>query len=182
MISQRRSKGLVVQALAESVPIAGRSVDAAMAILTMHHWKDRSAGLREMKRVSQGPVVILTWNPLHEGFWLVRDYFPEVLEYDRTIFPVLEEFLDVFAQVSTRPLPIPRDCTDGFLGAYWGRPERYLETDVRGAISAFSRLDNVEGRLERLRLDLSTRQWAERNAELEGLEQLDVGYQLIIAE
>lgn len=42
-------------AAAESLPLDNDSVDAAMACVTIHHWRDRAAGLAELRRVARGP-------------------------------------------------------------------------------------------------------------------------------
>jgi hypothetical protein len=111
----------------------------------------------------------------------VRDYFPEILAIDRSIFPSMEFLSDVFGPIDVQPMPIPGDCVDGFLGAYWQRPEAYLDEDVRGGISTFSRLASIEPQLERLARDLRSGDWERRNAELRDCVELDVGYRLVTA-
>ncbi|HYE58325.1 MAG TPA: class I SAM-dependent methyltransferase [Rhodothermales bacterium] len=180
MIRQRAPDAApVVQASAEQMPFADGAFDAAMAVLTVHHWHDWRQGLEEMRRVAR-TVVVLTWDPAHEGFWLVQDYFPEVLALDRTIFPTMADFGEVFGEVRVEPVVVPHDCTDGFLGAYWRRPQAYLDPNVRGAISSFSRLDQVEPRLERLADDLTSGRWHQRHGHLFDQMELDVGYRLVV--
>src|SRR4029079_12449474 len=116
----------------------------------------------------------------HDGFWLVQDYFPDLLDLDRRIFPSMSELREVLGEISVVPVLIPHDCTEGFLGAYWARPEAYLDKGARSAISSFSRIDGVEGRIERLRADLSTGAWAARNHHLRSLDELDIGYRLVV--
>lgn len=182
MIAQRPAGAApVIQGSADRLPFADGAFDAASAILTVHHWQDRQAGLRELRRVARDRVVILTWDPAHRGFWLVRDYFPDLVENDRRIFPTLDELEAVLGRVEVRTVPVPHDCADGFLGAYWRRPASYLEEGVRAGISTFSRIADVSERLERLRDDLESGKWAVNNAELLGLEQMDLGYRLVIA-
>ncbi len=182
MLAQRRTGAApAVQAFANRVPFRDRSFDAAMAILTVHHWRDQSAGLLEMRRVARKRCVILTWEEPEKGFWLTRDYFPEILEYDRTIFS-LALFRAVFGAIDVRPLPVPHDCTDGFLCAYWRRPEMYLDARARQAISSFSRLQEVPEPLHRLRRDLDDGTWERRNAEILARTEMDFGYRLITAE
>jgi hypothetical protein len=115
------------------------------------------------------------------GFWLVHDYFPEILEIDRPIFPRLSEIEGVVGPIEIRPVPIPWDCSDGFLGAYWRRPEAYLDIGARRAISTFSKLINLDPRLKRLQSDLETGIWKRRNESLLGLSELDLGYRLVVA-
>jgi SAM-dependent methyltransferase len=182
MLSQRRTSAApAVRAVAEALPFEDQAFYVVLAILTVHHWKDQRRGLEECARVARDRVVILTWDPRAEGFWLVRNYFPEILAIDRRIFPPMELLTAVFGTIDVQPLPIPGDCVDGFLGAYWQRPEAYLDEDVRGGISAFSRLASIDPQLQRLARDLESGDWERRNAELRSRAELDVGYRLVVA-
>jgi SAM-dependent methyltransferase len=183
MLTQRQpSAAPAVRAVAEWLPFQDRAFDVVLASLTVHHWNDQKRGLEECARVARGRVVILTWDPDAEGFWLVRDYFPEILTIDRQIFPSMEFFRAVLGVIEVYPLPIPGDCVDGFLGAYWQRPEAYLDEEVRAGISTFSRLESIDSQLERLERDLTSGNWDRRNAELRHRADLDVGYRLVTAE
>ena len=184
MIAQRRPEAApVVRARAEALPFSSRAFDAVLAVLTVHHWADPAAGLAECARVARDRVVLLTWDPATDGFWLVKDYLPTLATIDRHIFPGMDAVwggLGRGALVEIAPVPIPRDCGDGFLGAYWARPAAYLEAEVRASISSFARAGAEEG-LERLRKDLATGAWQERYGRLLEAETLDVGYRLVIA-
>lgn len=183
MIEQRSATAApVIQATAERLPFAARSFDAALAILTVHHWADRRRGLEELARVARRRVVILTWDPAHAGFWLVQDYFPEILAIDRQIFPGLDQLGEVPGRRRVVPVLIPHDCSDGFLGAYWRRPEAYLDPAVRRAISTFSKISMLEEGLERLRRDLRDGTWEQRYGCLRKLDRLDLGYRIVVAE
>ncbi len=170
---------------AEALPLETGSVDAAMAILSAHHWTDLERGFGEMARVARKRAVLLTWVPDAGPFWLTDDYFPEIIAHDRTIFPsaaALREMLErVIGPVRIAPVPVPHDCTDGFLCAYWRRPELYFSAERRSAISSFARID-VEPGLAKLRADLSGGRWAERNRALLTLDELDVGYRIVCCE
>jgi SAM-dependent methyltransferase len=170
---------------AEALPLDDDACDAAMAVLTMHHWSDPAAGLREMARVARKRLVLLTWVPDGPPFWLTRDYFPEIVARDRTIFPSTPDLLSLIeanvARAQASPVPIPHDCTDGFLASYWRRPEAYLDSAARSAISSFAQFDAATG-LARLQADLETGGWAARNAELLDLDEADFGYRLIRCE
>src|SRR4051812_11420287 len=170
---------------AESLPLGDASTDAATAILTVHHWGDPIAGLRELRRVARGPVVVLTFDPAAaDSLWLVRDYLPELAAIDRARFPTIEETIDALGgNASVERVPIPHDCRDGFLGAFWRRPERYLEPAVRPGISTFGELDPavLERGLERLRNDIDSGAWRRRYGGLLALEELDIGYRLLIS-
>ncbi len=170
---------------AEALPLETASVDAAMAILSAHHWTDLGRGLGEMARVARKRVVLLTWVPDVAPFWLTEEYFPEIVAHDRTIFPgaaALAAMLErIVGPASLTPLPIPHDCVDGLLCAYWRRPESYLSAAVRGGMSSFARID-AEAGLARLRADLSSGRWAERNRALLALDALDLGYRIVRCE
>ena len=182
MIRQRPpGSAPVVQAEAAHLPFPDASFDAALVVLTMHHWRHRERGLGELRRVARGCVVIMTWDPSSTGFWLIDDYFPDVLTIDRPIFPTLDEISRALGPLDIRPLPVPHDCRDGFLGAYWRRPRAYLDAHVRGAISTFSKLADVESRVARLRRDLDDGAWERRHGHLLRERQMDLGYRLIIA-
>jgi SAM-dependent methyltransferase len=183
MLSQRLpSAAPAVRAVAEALPFQDQAFDVVLAILTLHHWNDQRRGLEECTRVARDRVVILTWDPGAEAFWLVRDYFPEILAIDRRIFPAMELLRAVLGSIDVHPLPIPADCVDGFLGAYWQRPEAYLDEGVRASISSFSRLKSIGPQLERLERDLTSGEWERRNAELYHRAELDLGYRLVMAK
>lgn len=186
MIRQRaQTAAPCVQGTADALPLENKSVDVAMAILSVHHWPNMEAGLREMARVARQRVVLLTWVPDANPFWLTQDYFPEIFAHDRTIFPttsVLAALLErVVGPAQITPVPVPHDCVDGFLCAYWRRPECYLDADRRGAISSFGRI-NAEPGLAKLRADLSSDRWAERNTSLLREESMDLGYRIVCCE
>ncbi len=183
MIRQRRrGSARVVQASALELPFRDAAFAAALAILTVYHWPDRARGLGELARVARGRAVIVTWDPATSGFWLVDDYFPEIVELDRPLFPTLEEFGRVLGAIEVRALPIPHDCVDGFLGAYWRRPRAYLDARVRSAISTFSKIRTLEPGLARLRRDLEDGTWERRHGDLLGRAELDLGYRLVIVK
>lgn len=181
MIRQRGAgRAPVVRAVAGALPFEDDAFDAALAVLTVHHWPDRPRGLAELARVA-GRVVIVTCDPDFSGFWLVDEYFPEIRENDRRTLPALDELRAVLGEIAVRPLPVPHDCCDGFLGAYWRRPHLYLDDDVRGAISAFAKLASCAAGLDRLRRDLADGRWRRRHGALLERTELDLGYRLIVA-
>ena len=145
MIAQRASAAPpVVRGNAEALPFGDDTFDAAMAILTVHHWNDFRRGLAEMQRVARRRVVVLTWDRdvVGDAFWLARDYFPEVREAERGI-ATLDEIVAALGPCTVLAVPVPHDCTDGFFGAYWRRPEAYLDMGVRASISGLARLDDT---------------------------------------
>jgi SAM-dependent methyltransferase len=181
MIRQRPAGSApVVQASATHLPFRNGVFGAALAILTVHHWPERMRGLTELARVARHRLVIVTWDPATSGFWLVEDYFPAIAEIDRTILPPMEEFRRAFGTIEVRPLLVPHDCTDGFLGAYWRRPYAYLDPGVRSAISTFAKIGDVESGLRRLHGDLADGTWERRYGHLLHQSELDLGYRLVI--
>jgi SAM-dependent methyltransferase len=183
MIRQRPAGAApCLQGWAEALPLETGSVDAALGVLTVHHWTDLAQGFAEMARVARRRVVILTWVPDSPPFWLTREYFPEITAQDERIFPrtaALAELLErIVGPSMVEPVLTPHDCIDGFLGAYWRRPDAYLSAEVRSAISSFSMFDCEPG-LEQLREDLASGRWAERHGDLLDREALDVGYRIV---
>lgn len=170
---------------AEALPLGTASVDAAMAVLSAHHWKDLERGLGEMARVARKRAVLLTWVPGAARFWLTEDYFPEIVAHDRRIFPeaaTLTAMMErIIGPVHMAPVLIAHDCTDGLLCAYWRRPEAYLRAEIRSAMSSFARLD-AEAGLAKLSADLSGGRWAERNGHLLSQDSLDLGYRIVTCE
>jgi len=179
MIQQRRaSTATVIQGHAEDLPFEDNSFDASMAILTVHHWTDKEKGLKEMRRVTRGPVVILTFDPAHRGFWLA-DYIPELVKLDEVIMPRMADYEEWLGPVEITAVPVPHDCTDGFLYAYWRRPSAYLDPRITAAMSSFSAIGNVSEGLDRLKNDLESGAWKDRHADLLNLNAYDVGYRLV---
>ena len=182
MIAQRKASSYPVeQAFAEKLPFENSSFSHAMTVLSMHHWQDRARAFHEINRVATEKFVAITWDPASEPFWLTRDYFPEIYEMDKDIFPDLEELNVYFDEVTMRPLQIPSDCQDGFLAAFWRRPEAYLSSKVRQAMSPFSMIKNLPEGLQKLEDDLASGAWARKNHALLSSSYLDVGYRLISA-
>jgi SAM-dependent methyltransferase len=182
MIAQRPSGAApVVQACAEALPFGDASFDAVLGVLTVHHWTDQAKGFAECARVARSRVVFVSIDyDVCERLWLF-DYFPELIRVDRTIFPSMQRFAEAFGSIEIRELPIPADCRDGFLCAYWKRPRAYLDPLVRDGISTFAKIGNVDSQLARLEKDVDSGAWDQRYASLQPLEVLDVGHRLLIA-
>ena len=181
MIRQRpHSDAVVVQAAAEELPFDDKSFDASMAILTVHHWSDVPKGLREMRRVTRGRIVILTFDPLTSDFWLL-DYLPELGILDQQQTPRRADFEAVLGPLQRVPVPIPHDCTDGMLCAYWRRPAAYLDPTVRRSMSSFWKIGDVTERLRRLEDDLRSGEWERKYSHLLDREACDFGYHLLVS-
>ena len=177
MAAQRATPA--VRAPADALPFHDRSFDAAMAVLSDHHWPDAIAGLREMARVAQR-VVVFQWDAeFAADAWMTRDYLPEFREL-RAPVPLAERAAAIGARMEV--VPIPWDCEDGFFHAFWRRPEAYLEEQVRRGSSVWGRVGpEAEARaVAQLRADLASGAWQERNAELLDLDEYDIGYRLLV--
>ena len=180
MIRQRKPGAVpAIEACAESLPFPDKSFDASMAILTIHHWTDKRAGLREMRRVTRGPVVLLSFDPSSRP-WLT-DYLPELAALDDERMPTLSELEQWLGPLQVTPVPIPHDCTDGFLYAYWKRPFAYLDTRLRAGSSSFWLIKGVEEGLEKLKRDLESGAWERRYADLLQQDEYEAGYRLVVA-
>jgi SAM-dependent methyltransferase len=181
MIAQRKPGAApCIQGFAEHLPFDDDAFDAAMAVLTVHHWSDKAKGLSELRRVATGRVVILTYDAWFHDFWLL-DYFPELVTLDQGQMPRMEEYGKWLGPVEIAPVPVPHDCTDGFLNAYWRRPAVYLDARIRSGMSPFWMIDNVPANLARLERDLASGAWEERYGHLMTLDALDTGYRLVIS-
>ncbi|MGW4519701.1 class I SAM-dependent methyltransferase [Amycolatopsis sp. NPDC004378] len=172
----------VVRAVAEALPFAAGAFDAALAVLTVHHWPDWRRGLDELRRVSRRQVVLAYDTARHNDFWLVREYVPEVaaLEESRPSAPEIAAHLGASSVVE---LPVPWDFTDGVFPAYWRRPEAYLDPAVRQSCSALAQTapDAVARGMARLRADLESGRWQAEHADLLDLPEWDAGFRLIVA-
>jgi SAM-dependent methyltransferase len=171
-----------INAKADSLPFDDKSFDAAMMVLTIHHWPDLKKGLEEVKRVTRNKIVILTYDPNQlDVFWNAH-YFPELIEVERRRYPQLSrisEYLDRPMNVSS--IAIPLDCTDGFQEAFYGRPEAFLDGEVRNAQSAWGFLDESTHAqcVERLRADLSSGRWDELYGEHRTLQSFAGAYRMV---
>jgi SAM-dependent methyltransferase len=180
MIRQRpASLPPAVRGVAEALPLPDKSVDAALAFMTAHHWADRPAAFAEIRRVVRRRAVFFTHDPEATFGWL-DDYFPGLAG---ARYPQLAEF-EVLGRVTIAPVPVPADCTDGFTAAYWRRPEAYLDEAIRANMSTFALLDDrvVADGAARLARDLKDRSWHSRYGSMLTLPELDVGYRLVVAE
>jgi SAM-dependent methyltransferase len=183
MIAQRPPGAApAVQASAEALPFDDASFDAAMAVLTLHHWSDLRAGCAELRRVARDRVVVFSWDPIYVGrMWLGPEYFPRYSREDAEGFPSLAEQAAALG-AEAEVVPIPWDCRDGFFSAFWRRPEAYLDPAVRAGISTMAKRseDELAEGLARLRAELESGAWARRHADLLERDELDLGYRLLV--
>jgi SAM-dependent methyltransferase len=184
MLAQRaHGAAPAVQGVAEALPFGDGSFDAAMAVLTLHHWRDWRAGCAELRRVARDRVVVFSWDPLYRRrMWLGPEYFPRLSWEDVVDFPSLPEQAKAL-EAEIQVVPVPWDCRDGFFSAFWRRPEAYLDPAVRAGISTLAKRSEEElaDGLARLRADIESGAWARRHADLLELDELDLGYRLLMS-
>lgn len=186
MAAQRPpTAALAVRAMAQRLPLADGSVDAAMALLTLHHWDEhQEQGVRELRRVATGPVILLTCDPEVSGaMWLMADYLPEVAELDRVTFPSTERLAAwLGGRTQVEAVPVRRDSPDWTLMSFWAHPERVLDAAARQATSGFSRMPSavVERVVAAVGRDLENGTWNARHGQLRTLDAYDAGLRLVL--
>jgi SAM-dependent methyltransferase len=164
MRAQRNGNNKVpaINAKADSLPFDDNAFDASMAMITVHHWPDIQKGLGELRRVTRRQVIIMTFDPaVLDSFWNAH-YFPELIEVEKARFPTIEFITQALGgKCSIVPVPVPLDCVDGFQEAFYGRPEAFLQKEVRLSQSAWSFLpEGVEEKLVKvLEEDLQSGEW-----------------------
>jgi SAM-dependent methyltransferase len=182
MLEQRAAAAAPsICAVAEALPFADRQFDVAMAVSTLHHWADWKTGISEMLRVAARALVIHFDPVVHDDFWLVRDYLPELSDVWRsTVTP--QQVADAMGpRTRITRLLVPADCRDGFLSAHWRRPSAYLDAEVRQCMSGLQALDpaTLQRGIAALRADLQSGRWHTRQAELESQDEFDGGWRLL---
>ena len=172
-----------IDGTAEHLPFADKSFDASMTTFSVHQWQDLAAGLAELRRVTIGPVVILTCDPAAlDCFWL-NDYAPEAIATEARRYPTMAAIAGgLGGQVEFQSLPIPLMCIDGFSEAYYGRPERLLEPGARLANSAWSFVDPAVGPrfVEQLGRDLADGTWDRQHGQLRSQPFFEGSLRLIV--
>jgi SAM-dependent methyltransferase len=186
MIAKRPKDAVpALQGSAEALPLDDRSVDAAMAIFTIHHWDDLDAGLAEMRRVARRRIVLLTIDAAKNSeVWTLAEYFPEAMALEEEAMPSITSLDASLPEARIETVPMPSRCRDEFTSALWDRPELFLEPATLRASSLWHRLspEVIERGQERLRADLESGRWDERHGHLRTLTELDIGLRLVCAE
>jgi hypothetical protein len=185
MVAQRpHHLSPAVRAVAAALPLADGAVGAAMATVTIHQWPEVRAGLAEMRRVSLGPVVLLTFDPAAlDRLWLA-EYSPELYQAESARYPSIDELTTVLGpDTVVTPVPVPLDCRDGFTEAFYGRPEAFLQPEVRRCQSAWTFVEpDAEARaVDRLAADLSSGRWDERHGRLRTQPEFVGALRLLVA-
>jgi SAM-dependent methyltransferase len=183
MVAQRGAGSApVVAGVAERVPVKTRWADAAMTILSVHHWGDWRAGLSELRRLASRRVVF-TFDPaFHAEFWLIRDYMPEIADFERSRVPPVEGIAEVLGDdVVVTPVEVAWDCIDGVLPAHWRRPAAYLDPRVRACCSGFTQADPdvIERGVRSLAADLASGAWYRRYVDLLEADTFDAGFRIV---
>jgi hypothetical protein len=152
-----------------------------MAIFTVHHWTDTPAGLAELRRVARRQVILTFDHEMEGRFWL-SDYVPAMNTQDHSWAATVEGVTGPLETDHVEVLPVPHDCQDGFMAAYWRRPERYLDPSVRANISGLALLPpaDIEPGMRRLGDDLTSGAWHERYGHLLELDEFDAGYRIVV--
>ena len=173
-----------IHGFAESLPLDDKSVDAAMAMVTVHQWSDANKGLSELRRVSRGPVVVLTFDgDALDLFWLA-DYAPELIAAESKRYPKMDAISKALGGVTTvKTVPVPIDCVDGFTEAYYARPEKFLETAVRKAQSAWGFVsEEAQARsVKKLADDLTSGAWEKKYGKWRALPFFEGSLRLIVS-
>lgn len=175
-----------IRASAGSLPLHNDSVDAAMVVLSLHHWdEERQSGVQELRRVTRGPIVILTVDPVVSGqMWLMRDYLPEIAELDSAIFTPPDQIVQwLGGNATVEVVPVPRDTPDWSLVSFWAHPYRLLDPAARAGTSGTARMspEILDRAIAALTEDLRNGRWQRKNGHLNELDEFDSGLRLIIA-
>jgi SAM-dependent methyltransferase len=182
----QRSPGAApaITARAEALPFDDGAVDAAMACVTIHHWEPPEAGLREMRRVARGPVVVFTFDLDWLPAWQ-QEFLAEGLAIDRPRFPAINAVVSALGgRARVERIPTPADCIDGFFEAFWNRPEALLDPAVRSAQSLWPLLGpgQEERIVDRLATALQSGAWDAEHGYLREQDSYDGALRLVISD
>lgn len=181
---EKSNKAPAVIGSAESLPFDDNAFDAVMAMVTIHHWGDMEKGLCELRRVARDRVVVLTFDPhALDSFWNVH-YFPAVVEAERHRYPTLDFITHCLGKKNViQAIPVPFDCTDGFQEAFYGRPEAFLNKDIRSAQSAWGFISDEleEHYVKNFAAELKSGAWDEKYGELRKTKTFTGALRLITA-
>jgi SAM-dependent methyltransferase len=173
-----------IDAVAEDLPFPDDSFDAALASVTVHQWRDLARGLRELRRVTRGPVVVMTFDPVAlRDFWLSA-YAPEMMQHECARMPLIDTVEEhVGGQCRIESVPLAADCADGFAEAFFGRPESLLDEHVRRSQSAWGFVDPaIERRsVASLCASLDSGDWDRQHGELRTLDEYWGSLRLVIS-
>jgi len=173
-----------IHGVAEELPLDDRSVDASMALITVHQWRNYEKGLNEMRRVTRGPIIVMTFDgDVLNRFWLA-DYAPQMIAVESRRFPKVERICRILGgKAEVQTIPVPIDCTDGFNEAFYARPEQFLDSAVRRSQSAWSFVDAETQKkfAETLRADLESGAWDRRYGQWRTKPSYDGSLRLVVS-
>ena len=185
MVAQRPSGAApAVRASASALPLPTGWADVALGVCTVHHWDDWKAGLAEMQRVARRQVIVAIDFDLHGTFWLLEDYLPEVGDHTRRCHPGADLIAEAIGATDMITLPVPATCRTA-CSAPTGAAPRPISTRRCGPTRSGLALADPDviargvGELER---DLANGTWHRRHADLAGVESVDLGYRLVVAD
>jgi SAM-dependent methyltransferase len=180
---RRRRAAPATRATAEALPVRSQAFDAALVVLSLHHWTDWQAGLAELTRVSRRQVLLIFDPKIHNEFWLIRDYFPAIARLPSNHPPSPQEIAEALGGAQILDVPVPSDCQDGFLWAYFNRPEAFLDPSVQACNSSMALLsvEQLQEGTTRLEEDLKTGAWQRRHADLLSQSEMDGGFRLVVS-
>lgn len=180
----RRDKTPAINGTAQEIPFDDSSFDASLAILTIHHWSDWKKGIQEIKRVTKNKIVILTFDPdLYANYW-ISYYFPELNEAAKQKYPKIDSIKEELGtSCEVRSIPVPIDCSDGFIEAFYGRPEELTKKEVRSTQSMWSFLPPgvVDMKTEILTKELASGEWDRKFGSFRNMPEFNGALKLIIA-
>lgn len=172
-------------ATAGDLPFDDNAFDASMAMVTIHHWSDAEKGLKDLRRVTKGPVIIMTFDKeAVPNFW-IAEYAPELIAVDRMRYQPIDFITAALgSNCEVQHIPVPIDCVDGFQEAFYARPEAFLDVEVRLSQSAWGFLaDGVEEQIvKRLAADLTSGEWDRKYGHLRTQPEFTCALRLIISK
>lgn len=149
----------------EALPAA----DGAVAAFCVQDWPDLERGLAAVRAATRGPVAVLTRDPERIAAHWLSAYAPEVVAADAARHPALDRIAAALGDdVTTTRLPVPFTSVEGFAEAYYARPERLLDADVRRSDPAWRLVDEMTARraVAALRTALESGAWDDRHGRL----------------
>ena len=173
---------------AEKIPLADNSVDGAVVMLALHHFKNIEAGIKEINRITRsGKIVIFAFEQEKiPDFWLT-DYFPYFIRDTIDTFPSTQKIAQLLAEITREeaiviPFLLPPDLKDLFAAAGWCQPEIYLDERVRKGISSFAKMpeNELKAGLKRLSLEIANNSWQQKYGYLLQQNEYDAGYRIIV--
>ena len=173
------------------IPLANNSVDTAIIVNAIHHFKDLEMAFLELKRVvGKGTIIIFTFDPDIACKQWIFEYWPSLVKYEHSNYLPINKLKyqilnAVGGNLEEYIYKLPSDFEDVFSAALWKRPSLLLESsEIKYAMSIFNSLDDTSFNcgLSKLRQDFISRKWEKKNQELLYVYEWDVGCRLLKLE